>query len=215
MSIIDSVTFKIMEDITLMFDKVVVAQKQSMEALIESDNKKAVSIFENDSIINGLEEKINYDVIVAIAKYQPVATDLRKLIACIKVASDLERIADYAKTIAKTALVNNNKTFLTQTFLKNSLEMSNIIVQLLNETKVAFLEVDLDKAYNIMSEEKLLGKLMKDIFKSNPFNLIKEDNVDSFIHLMGILRSLERARGHIANINEDTIFVANGTFVEL
>lgn len=215
MKILDEVIDGILASLIDMFDRTIEAHKNAIKSLIEGDNKKALLVLENDEFINQLEEQINYDVMIAIAKYQPVASDLRRLIAIIKVANDLERIADYAKTIAKTAILNSDQTFLSELFLKNSLKMSNIVVDLLKQSKQAFIEQDVDYAYDIIQKETEINKLLKETIASNPFSLIKDDNVESYMLLMGVLRTLERARGHLANICEATIFVGNGEFIEL
>lgn len=215
MKVLDDVIEGIVNTLNRMFDKTIEAHKYAIEALVQSDNRKAVRVLEGDEKINQLEEQINYDVLIAIAKYQPVASDLRKLLAVIKIANELERIGDYAKTISKTAIVNSDETFLSHLFLKNSLEMSKINTRLLLETKEAFNNLDIDKAYTIMSSETKFTDLMYETMRNNPFSEIKVDNVDSYFLLMGALRTLERARGHIANINETTIFAVNGTFTEL
>lgn len=215
MKALDEVINTMVGSLEEMFIKTITAHKNAIQSLIQSDNKKAMKVVENDEEINRLEQQINYDVMIAIAKYQPVATDLRKVIALIKVANDLERIGDYAKTIAKTAIVNSNRTFLTETFLTNSLKMSNIIVSLLEKSQKAFVDQDVDYAYDIIKNETELVKLMKEAFADNPFSLIKNANVESYVLLMGVLRTLERSRGHLANICEATIFVGNGEFIEL
>lgn len=215
MKVLDEEITRIMGGLNKMFDKSIEAHKFAIESLVESDNRKAIKVLDGDEKINQLEERINYDVLLAIAKYQPVASDLRKLLAIIKIANDLERIGDYAKTVAKTAIVNKDETFLSDLFLKNSFEMSQINNELLKQSKEAFNKLDIDEAYNIMANETKFAELMYETMKSNPFSEIKSDNVNSYFLLMGVLRTLERARGHIANVNESTIFAVNGTFVEL
>ena len=215
MKIIDEVISKVDVKLMDMFDQTIEAHTNAIEALVQSDNKKAVKCIEQDQEINQLEEEIIYDCMIVIAKHQPVAKDLRKVISTIRIANDLERVADYAKTISKTAIVNSNETFLTDMFLKNSLKMSNIIVEMLKEEKKAILSNDADLAHNIITNEVSLSKYMSETFESNPFSSIKKENVESYMSLMGVLRTLERSRGHIANISESVIFTSTGRFVEL
>lgn len=215
MKLLEEEIERIIGTLNKMFDKTIEAHKLAIESLVQADNRKAIKVLDGDEKINQLEEHINYDVLLAIAKYQPVASDLRKLLAIIKIANDLERIGDYAKTVAKTAIVNCDETFLNHLFIKNSFEMSKINSDLLKKSKKAFNDLDVQEAYNIMSNEVKFADLMYETIKSNPFSEIKSDNVNSYFLLMGVLRTLERARGHIANINEYTVFAVNGSFVEL
>ena len=82
----------------------ILALKTAFEALVEQDLEKSLKILEDDLIINRLEEEINDHVILMIAKQQPVATDLRRLMVLVKAASDMERVGDYAVNIAKEAI---------------------------------------------------------------------------------------------------------------
>ncbi|MEG0283500.1 MAG: phosphate signaling complex protein PhoU [Erysipelotrichales bacterium] len=215
MIMLDEMLASLDKDLKMMFDKTIKAHNHAVESLLQADNKKAEDVIEKDDEINKLEETINYDVMITIAKYQPVATDLRKLISIIKISSNLERIADYAKTISRTAIVNNDETFLSEMFLKNTLTITNITTQMLEDALVAFEELDAKKAQKIIDDEHEIANLVKETIRNNPFELIKEDNVDSYVLLMSVIRTLERSRGHIANICEAIIFADNGAFLEL
>ncbi|WP_423363191.1 phosphate signaling complex protein PhoU [Mycoplasma sp. P36-A1] len=213
-NLIDATLEELQEEVLRMFELTIKNHKESVEALLQADNKKAVKVIERDDIINHLEEQINYTVMVSLAKYQPMAKDLRRLIAALKISNDLERIGDYAKSIAKTAIVNTDKTFLTERFLKNTMKMSNIVVKMLENCVTIINEEDVNAAYKLASSNEI-DEVLNETLKSNPFDLIKEDNVESYVLLMGVMRNLERARDHINNICEAIIFIANGTFVEL
>ncbi|MDR3214685.1 MAG: phosphate signaling complex protein PhoU [Bacilli bacterium] len=215
MIILDEVMNEILLKVVLMFDLTIINHNKAIEALISGDHHLALEVIESDEKINQLEQQINYDVMLAIAKHQPVARDLRYLIAMIKVANDVERIGDYAKSNAKTAIINSDRTFLTTIFLKNMKRMGDIIARLLEDSKQAFLNVDVDKAYSLVREDNSLVKILNETLENNPFEEIKDNNVESFVSINGVIRTLERTRGHLANICEATIFVGNGEFVEL
>src|SRR5574344_1945699 len=82
----------------------IAALERSFQALLDQDLDVALEIIEDDNDINHLEEEINDRVILLIAKQQPVATDLRRLMVIIKAASDMERVGDYAVNIAKETI---------------------------------------------------------------------------------------------------------------
>jgi phosphate transport system protein len=214
-NMVDDTLTEINEDLLMMINDTKLAFEHAAKALHNADNKLAMKVIKNDDKINHLEETINYAVMIALAKYQPMATDLRRLIAAIKISNDIERIADYAKSIAHTAIINADKTFMTDQFLSSVDKMDTMIVKMLGQIEVSLKDLDVKKAYKIASASEELDGILNDALKSNPFSLIKEDNVESYIELMGVLRSLERARDHIKNVCESIIFVGNGTFVEL
>jgi phosphate transport system protein len=214
-SMVEDTLLEINEELLTMFTMTIKSFENSNLALNEGNNKLAMKVISKDDDINHLEETINYKVTVALAKYQPMASDLRKLIAAIKISNDVERIADYAKNIAKTAIVNTDKTFLTDTFLEKADEMSKIVVKMLKKSEETLKDYDVNKAYKVANLGDDLDQILKEAIKSNPFQLINEKNAESYIEIMGILRSLERARDHVKNVCESIIFVGNGTFVEL
>lgn len=214
-NLVDSTLTQLHDQTIKMFELTIQNHEGAIEALLKNDNKVAMKVIEKDNDINHLEEQINYTVMVSLAKYQPMAKDLRTLIAAIKIANDLERVADYAASIAKTAIVNTDKTFLSEGFIHNTKEMSDIVVNMLKECIVIIENEDVNKAYTLAASHSELDNILNKTLKSNPFDLIKEDNVESYVLLMGVLRNLERARDHIVNICESVIFVANGTFVDL
>jgi len=214
-SLVDDTLIEINEELLLMITKTIKSFENAINALDKGDNKLAMKVINKDNDINHLEEQINYSVTIALAKYQPMATDLRKLIAALKISNDVERIADYAKSIANTAVINADRTFLTDNFLLKTKEMSEIVIDMLKKSEIAIKDYDVNKAYKVASSGEELDALLKDAFKSNPFELVKEDNVESYIELMSVVRNLERARDHVKNVCESVIFVGNGTIVEL
>src|SRR5690606_28838540 len=102
------------EELISLSNMAVNALNKSMEALISQDVDAALEVIEDDKEINQLEEYINDRVILLIAKQSPVATDLRRLIVTIKVASDMERVGDYAVNIAKETIRIGSQELLPQ-----------------------------------------------------------------------------------------------------
>ena len=88
------------ENIIKMGNKVILMHTAVMDVLEYPDKEKELEIIQSDDRINHLEEEINDQAITSLALLSPVASDLRKVIAAIKIASELERIGDYAKNIA-------------------------------------------------------------------------------------------------------------------
>jgi len=214
-SLVEDTLEEINKELLFMITMTIKSFENAINALETSDNKLAMKVINKDNDINHLEEQINYSVTIALAKYQPMASDLRKLIAALKISNDVERIADYAKSIANTAVINADKTFMTKGFLDKTKQMSDIVIGMLKKAESAIKDYDVNKAYKVASSGDELDQLLKDTVKSNPFELLKEDNVESFVELMSVIRNLERARDHVKNVCESVVFVGNGTIVEL
>lgn len=88
------------------------ALREALEALQTKNVDQALAMIERDSDIDVLEEEINDFAILLIAKQQPVAIDLRRIIVAIKIATDIERIADFAVNIAKASIRIGDQPFL-------------------------------------------------------------------------------------------------------
>lgn len=211
---LDEAYNKLNKKVEKMMQLTITNHKNSVEALVKQDAKLALKCIENDEIINNLEEQINYEVLVAIAKFQPVATDLRKLIGLVKVATDIERIADYSKTISKAAILNCDQTFMSDEFIKNVSKISKVFIDMFKRTINTFIELDISEIHEIVAMDLKINNLVLETLKANPFKLIDESNVETYMLLMGVIRNLERAGDHTKNICESIVFIESGLRVE-
>ena len=116
------------------------ALDKSMNALIGHDIDKALQVIDADADINRLEEELNDQVILLIAKQSPVATDLRRLIVTIKVASDMERVGDYAVNIAKETIRIGKEELLSP--IHEIQQMHALATAMLTQVIEAFVEED-------------------------------------------------------------------------
>ena len=89
-----------------------VALQQAIESFQTQNKKLAMAVIDGDGSIDKLEEEVNDFALWLIAKQQPVATDLRRIVAAIKIASDIERIADFAVNIAKACIRIGGQPFV-------------------------------------------------------------------------------------------------------
>ncbi|MGL4382330.1 MAG: phosphate signaling complex PhoU family protein, partial [Bacilli bacterium] len=106
-NLLNDVFEELNKDIDKMARYIITNHNSALNALYEQNKKQALEVIEYDERINQIEENINNKVVIAIARYQPVAGDLRRLIGIMKLANDLERIGDYAKSIAKVIVVDD------------------------------------------------------------------------------------------------------------
>ncbi|PAT02593.1 phosphate transport system regulatory protein PhoU [Candidatus Izimaplasma bacterium ZiA1] len=179
-------------------------------------NKKEIAsnIVEEDKIINDIEVSINVDAYLLIAKQCPVASDLRRIITALKIANDLERIADYAVNISKYIIKSNveNKDFrdVLVSLAEKVINMfSNIMTAYRNEDIKLALEVcELDSQIDDFYKEKV-KELIK-IGKSNT-----DETAEAAIRALLVLKQLERAGDHITNIAENIVYLVNGKRLEL
>ncbi len=190
------------------------ALNKSMEALINQDVDAALEVIEDDKDINQLEEFINDRVILLIAKQSPVATDLRRLVVTIKVASDMERVGDYAVNIAKETIRIGNQELLPQ--IGQIQQMQKLAVAMLRQVIDAFVEEDVIKAKEIAELDDQVDELYGDVIRKlmraggeNPGRL------SQITQLAFISRYMERSADHATNIAEQLFYLVRGQHYDL
>ncbi|MGH2318143.1 phosphate signaling complex protein PhoU [Planococcus sp. 4-30] len=190
------------------------ALNKSMEALISQDVDAALEVIEDDKDINQLEEYINDRVILLIAKQSPVATDLRRLIVTIKVASDMERVGDYAVNIAKETIRIGNQELLPQ--IGQIQQMQKLAVAMLRQVIDAFVEEDVVKAKEIAElddqVDELYGDVIRKLMRAGGEN---PDRLSQITQLAFISRYMERSADHATNIAEQLFYMVRGQHYDL
>jgi phosphate transport system protein len=182
---------------------------KSVMALESQNVDIALEIMEGDERADHLEEEINDAAILIIAKQQPVAIDLRRVIVAIKIANDIERIADYAVNIAKSAIrIGNEPLIKPIEHIKRMHEINKVMLQLSLE---AYNEEDIVKAKRVaeMDDEvdSLYGQTIQDLLQ---LNLQKPEFLPQITQLSFICRYLERSADHTTNIAENVFYLVKG-----
>ncbi|MER1956537.1 MAG: phosphate signaling complex protein PhoU [Solibacillus sp.] len=197
-----------------MVDLTVVAMEKSFTALQKQDMSLALDIIEEDTYIDELENEINQMAIWLMAKEQPVARDLRRIVSMIKMSSDIERIADFAVNTAKaTVKINKTESIIPKTSI---VEMKDISMDMLKKAMQAFIEEDIALA-------KAVGELDDKVDEKNHQNYavltsyIAEHphDTEQAVQLLFINRFVERAADHITNMAESTAYFIKGQLFDL
>jgi phosphate transport system protein len=188
------------------------AVREAAVSLEERDAVLAGQVIENDIEIDQAEVEIEEECLKILALHQPVAIDLRFIIAVLKINSDLERIGDLAVNIAERAAfiatqpkVNVFFDFLTmaqkaQDMLKKSLDaLVQLNIKMARQVCAADDEVD--------EINRQMYRMFKDAVRKNP------DQIESLVHLLSASRHLERIADHATNIAEDVIYMIDGQIV--
>ena len=202
------------EELISLSNMAVNALNKSMEALISQNVDAALEVIEDDKEINQLEEYINDRVILLIAKQSPVATDLRRLIVTIKVASDMERVGDYAVNIAKETIRIGSQELLPQ--IGQIQQMQKLAVAMLRQVIDAFVEEDVVKAKE-MAElddqvDELYGDVIRKLMRAGGEN---PDRLSQITQLAFISRYMERSADHATNIAEQLFYLVRGQHYDL
>ncbi|BBK22967.1 phosphate signaling complex protein PhoU [Amedibacterium intestinale] len=186
--------------------QVISMHEKVVEVLENPDREMELEIMQADDIINHMEEEVNDQAVRSLALLSPVASDLRKVVADIKIASELERIGDYAKNVAKY-LLKQDAQF--PHVLEYAQQMEKYMINMLQETMKAYEERNVESAFEIVKRDQYLNQLVKEIRAR-----LKEESGENLIEdvfvVSGMLRNIERAGDHIKNICEHIIYMMKG-----
>lgn len=187
---------------------------KSIVALETQNIDLALEIMEDDNEADNLEEEINDAAILLIAKQQPVAIDLRRVIVAIKIANDIERIADFAVNIAKSTIRIGNEPLVKP--IEHVKQMHEINKEMLNLALEAYNDEDVNKAKQVAEMDdkvdSLYGETIKELLQ---LNLQKPEYIPQITQLSFICRYLERAADHTTNIAESVFYLVKGKRYDL
>ncbi|KYG92436.1 phosphate signaling complex protein PhoU [Metasolibacillus sp. FSL H7-0170] len=204
----------VQEDLLDLCNKSIEALEISFKAFVNKDIDRALSVIDNDIHINRLEEMINDRVILLIAKQQPVATDLRRLMTIVKAASDMERVGDYAVNIAKDTIRIGKDEFITNIEILE--EMSKKTVSMLRQIVDAFIHENTSQAKEIAElDDKIDGLYGQAITGFMQLSSKHPDNISQFMYLSFVSRYLERSADHATNVAEHLFYLVKGQHYEL
>ena len=180
-------------------------------ALEKMDMKAALQIVKRDEQVNNLDELINESVLSFLATQAPVAKDLRSAIAMIRVANDVERIGDYAKSIAELIILTKP---LYEPFKIYINPMFNDFIKMFKAATDLFFKPVLEESYLIANQDQFIDAKLKTAFNEIP-KVVDTNNVMSLLHTFNVIRTLERAGDHTKNICEAVIFKLKGKKIDL
>jgi phosphate transport system protein len=190
------------------------AIRKSASALKDNNLDEAQFLFAFDQEINQLRYEIEGSVMVVIATQQPIAHDLRVLAAILSLATELERVGDYAKGLS-TINIKSGGLSLPKVLAELHF-MAEKASDMLHKAMEAFLQEDEEKARMIVREDKVIDSLYQKIYY-DALDLVIEDprNIERVNYVLWAAHNLERIGDRAINICERTVFITTGKLVEL
>ena len=183
----------------------------ALEGLLEGDLELIEKVIENDHQVNSFEREIDESCAQIIAKRQPAAGDLRSIMAVSKTVTDLERVGDEAKKIAKKSRIlysGNNASTTPNVALRH---VGNLAVELLRKSLDSFARLDVEAAHEVLGQDKQLdeefGSVMRQLI-----TLMMEDprTISRGIDILFAAKAFERIGDHAKNVAEYVIFLVEG-----
>ena len=192
-----------------MADYAMEAVTSSVSALKNSDLDLAEKIIKNDERINRLEIEIDDECIKFLVTRQPAASDLRFILAMLKINTDLERIADLATTISKETIRINGTPLIKP--LIDIPRMSEIAVKMINTAFISITEKNVEKAKSVICMDADIDELNMQIYREL-FTYMGESskNISQSLSLINVAKALERIGDHTKNIAERIVYYIQG-----
>jgi phosphate transport system protein len=182
----------------------------AMDALVGFDTKLAQTTVDSDPRLDLLQRDIEEQAILTIARRQPMAVDLREIIATVRISGDLERVGDLAKNIAKRAIkVDFEMNIPRATIGLRSMHESAAI--LLKDVLDAYAQRDAERARSVWIHDADLDALQDSVFR-DLLTFMMEDprNISFCTHLLFVSKNIERIGDHATNIAETVVYVVTG-----
>jgi len=180
-----------------------------IEALKKQDMIMAQAVIDADDIIDALEIEIEEKCLEVIATQQPMARDLRRVATLFKMVNDLERMADYATSIAKITL-----RIADQPLIKPLVDIPRMAVlsqKMVKQALDAYVRQDVDLAVAVGTDDDEVDKLFGQIFRELLTIMMENPKtITQATHLLFVGRWLERISDHATNIAEEVVFLVTG-----
>ncbi len=204
---------EIQDDILIMGSMVSKATLLAIEALQKRDLELAKQIIADDQKINRKRFDIEEKCIQLIATQQPMASDLRTIVAVLNIITELERIGDYAEGNAKITIMIGNEPPLKP--LIDIPRMADKTADMLNRSLTAFINHDADAAMKITAEDDFIDNLYNQVFREL-LTFMAEDpkTITRATRLIWVTHNLERSADRVTNICERIVFMVTGKMEE-
>jgi phosphate transport system protein len=204
-----------LQDETLVLGSMVeTAIAEAVESLKQRDAQRAKRVIADDRTINEKRFDIENAALTLIATQQPVAGDLRTIAAVLEIATELERIGDYAKGVARINLMIGDEPLIKP--LIDVPRMSEKTRDMLHRALDAFVKRDVDLARSIPLEDNEVDALYNQVYRELlTFMISNPRTIDQASYLLWVAHNLERAADRVINICERVVFTVTGEMTEL
>lgn len=181
--------------------------EHAMKGLFERNDNLCLNAIADDEEIDQLEKQMDKDGVDILLRFQPVASDLRRVVSAMKLSTNLERLADQATSIARRARKLNRHPPLPEVELIRP--MHEQAVSMFKESMDAFVREDVDLACGVIQRDEGLddlngavnGKLIERMAKDS-------EQLRGYLNLIFVARALERVGDYATNIAEDAVYAA-------
>ncbi len=185
---------------------------KAVDELGQTDHRLAEELRRQDDEIDRWDVKIEEECLKLLALHQPVAVDLRRIAAVLKITGELERVADLGVHIAERAeaLVDSPGLHVPDR-LK---QMAQVALDMLHRSIDAYVQLDSKVARNVIKEDDLVDEMNREIINELVETMKRfPELIDPAMHLFSASRHIERIADHATNIAEDVVYLVEGAII--
>jgi phosphate transport system protein len=181
----------------------------AIDAVIKRDSELAARVVADDTTVDQLEHEVDGLVVRLLALRQPMARDLREILAALRIANDLERICDYAANVAKRSIVLNQSPTVKPVYTLP--RMVKLAQALTKDVLDAYVARDAEKAMVVWARDEELDEMYSSLFRELLTYMMEDPRtITACTHLLFMAKNVERIGDHATNIAETVYFLANG-----
>lgn len=185
----------------------------AIEVLVGGKVEKARAVIAADKEIDAIQHQLEEKAVLTIARNQPMAIDLREIIASLRVANDLERVGDLAKNIAKRTIALEDQAHAPK-LMAGFTQLANLVLDQINEVVEAYKDRDDERAMKVWRRDGEVDALHTAVFRELLTYMLEDArNITICTHLLFCAKNIERIGDHATNIAETLHFVLTGEII--
>lgn len=182
----------------------------AVDALLQRDTVQAEAALKSDSRLDAYEREISARALELLALRQPVAVDFRDAVAAIKIASDLERVGDLSKALAKHATALEEPLRPTPSLRR----MTGLVASHIHEVVRAYIERDSERALEVWASDRDVDDWFYSIYRELLSYMLEDaQQIGTCTHLLFAAKNVERIGDHCANIAESIYYLVEGSAI--
>ena len=181
----------------------------AIQAVTRRDSELAQKVIDTDQQIDDLDDEVNAFCTRLLALRQPMAVDLRNIVAALKLSGDIERVGDYAKNVAKRAIALNQAPMVAP--VHNVPRIGGLVQRMIKDVLDAYAERDVARAIDVWNRDEEVDELYNSLFRELLTYMMEDPrNITSCTHLLFIAKNIERMGDHTTNMAENIHYVIEG-----
>ncbi|WP_298726997.1 phosphate signaling complex protein PhoU [uncultured Ferrovibrio sp.] len=181
----------------------------AVEAVVRRDSDLATEVVQNDAKLDTMRTQIDDLAIELLARRQPLANDLRTVVSALRISSEIERIGDYAKNVAKRSIALNQAPLVKPVHAIP--RMAALVQALIKDTLDAYITADAAKADAVWARDEEVDELYTSLFRELLTYMMEDPrSITACTHLLFIAKNIERIGDHATNIAELIHYTVKG-----